>query len=102
MSVEPGRAGREEVLAGRLLGIGVWTSAACLGLGLVLRLAGGPPAPAAALLTAGLLLLMATPALRVVVAVVEALRARDWTFAAASLAVALVLAATVVSALASR
>lgn len=95
-------SGRNEALAGRLLGAGVAVSAACLGTGLALWLAGTAAGAADALLLGGLVLLMATPTLRVVVAVVEALRARDWPLAAAAGAVLLVLAATVTSALLAR
>lgn len=94
--------GRNEALAGRLLGAGVVISAACLGAGLAMWMAGLAPGTADALLTAGLILLMATPVLRVVVAVAEALRARDWPLAVSSAAVLLVLAATVITALALR
>ena len=65
---------------GRLLITGVLVSATCLGIGLLLYLA--IPASAAAdwLLRAGLIVLMATPILRVVVSVVEYVRMRDWFF----------------------
>lgn len=94
--------GRHEAFAGRLLGAGVVVSAACLGAGLAMWMAGLAAGTADALLTAGLLLLMATPVLRVVVTVAEALRARDWPLAVSSAAVLLVMAATVITALALR
>jgi uncharacterized membrane protein len=80
--------------AGQLLLVGVLTSGACLLGGLVLWLVAAPTG--AGLMNAGLLVLMATPFLRVVLAVVEYARARDWTFAAAAAAVVAILIASVI------
>lgn len=88
--------GRLEVHLGRLLLSGVLASAACLAAGLLLTLAGRS---AAVILTTGLVLLMATPILRVVVSIVEYVRMRDWFFVAVTLFVLLVLAGTVLIAL---
>jgi uncharacterized membrane protein len=44
----------------------------------------------------GLIALMATPMLRVAVSFVESIRTRDWFFVAATLAVVMLLASTVI------
>jgi uncharacterized membrane protein len=87
--------GRLEVHLGRLLQAGVLTSAACLALGLVLWMAGAAAGPTNALLTAGLVILMATPILRVIVSLVEYVRMRDWFFVGTTVLVFGVLLATV-------
>jgi uncharacterized membrane protein len=87
---------RLERQLGRVLGTGVRVSAALLGAGLVLFLAGVVPSVAGALLHAGLVALMVTPMLRVVISVVEYARARDWFYLATTSAVLLVLVGTVV------
>jgi uncharacterized membrane protein len=69
-----------ELAVGRVLGFGIMASSVCLGLGMLMTLAGAANAPAHLLLTAGLVLLMATPAARVVVSVVDYARERDWVF----------------------
>jgi uncharacterized protein DUF1634 len=86
---------RLEVHLGRLLLGGVLSSASCLAVGLAVWLAAGPTSIANALLTAGLLVLMATPILRVVVSLVEYARMRDWFFVATTLAVLIVLFVTI-------
>jgi len=87
--------GRLEVHLGWLLHTGVLTSAACLAIGLVLWMAGAAAGPANALLTAGLVILMATPILRVIVSLVEYVRMRDWFFVATTVMVFGVLIVTV-------
>ena len=87
--------GRLEVHLGRLLQAGVLTSAACLALGLVLWMAGAAERPASALLTAGLVMLMATPILRVIVSLVEYVKMRDWFFVGTTVLVFGVLLVTV-------
>lgn len=87
---------RLEVHLGRLLLAGVLTSAACLAAGLLLTLTGRS---ADVILTTGLVVLMATPILRVIVSIVEYVRMRDWFFVAVTLFVLLVLAGTVLVAL---
>ena len=87
--------GRLEVHLGRLLNTGVLTSAACLALGLVLWMTGAAAGPANLLLTAGLMILMATPILRVIVSLVEYVRMRDWFFVATTVMVFGVLIVTV-------
>ena len=88
---------RLEVLLGRVLVTGVVTSASILAAGIVFSLAGWPAAPM--LLRTGLIVLMATPILRVGVSVVEYVRLRDWFFSATALAVLLVLLTSVTLAL---
>lgn len=83
-----------ERLIGRLLGLGVAVSTGLLALGLLLTFI-APGDAAAALLNWGMLVLMATPATRVVLACAEFTRSREWFFALASLGVLAVLAMTV-------
>jgi hypothetical protein len=59
---------------------GLALSALCLGIGLVLYLIQHQAPLAGVLLHAGLLILMATPALRVVITTADRLRRRDMTF----------------------
>jgi uncharacterized membrane protein len=87
--------GRLEVQLGRLLQVGVLTSAACLALGLVVWMTGASAVAANALLTTGLVILMATPILRVIVSLVEYARMRDWFFVATTVIVFGVLLVTV-------
>jgi uncharacterized membrane protein len=86
MSVMPDgsndRDSRMEETIGRALRIGVTTSSLCLAIGLILSLLHGPDRPAHALLTSGLVILMATPVGRVVISVVEYVLERDWFFVA--------------------
>ncbi len=58
-----------EILIGRILRLGVFASTVCLAIGLVLALL-NPQSPTM-LLNAGILLLIATPAARVVLSIVE-------------------------------
>lgn len=83
-----------ERVLGRLLGVGIGLSTALLGLGLLLTLI-VPGEVSAHLLNAGLLVLMGTPATRVVLACGEFVRTREWFFALASIGVLCVLAMTV-------
>jgi uncharacterized membrane protein len=84
---------------GRLLGIGVLASTACLAVGLLLTLLRPADGPQRAFLTTGLLLLMATPIARVAVSAVTYARRRDWVFAALTAIVLLELFASVAAAL---
>jgi uncharacterized membrane protein len=86
---------RLEIQLGRLLQAGVLTSAACLALGLVLWMAGVSAGAASALLTTGLVILMATPILRVIVSLIEYVRMRDWFFVGTTVVVFGVLLVTV-------
>jgi len=88
-----------EVILGRVLLAGVLSSSACLAIGLIMWMAGGYEATANRVLAAGLIVLMATPILRVVVSLVEYLRMRDWFFAVTTLVVLGVLLITVAVAL---
>jgi uncharacterized membrane protein len=76
----------------RLMLAGVWTASACLAAGLVLWLRTAGLSGEGAL-HAGLLVLMATPALRVVLSVAESIRQRDWFAFASTLAVLAILIA---------
>lgn len=86
---------RLEVTLGRLLQTGVFSSAIALAAGLVLWLAGGETALASGTLTAGLVILMATPIMRVLVSLVAYVRMRDWLFAGTTVLVFVLLAVTV-------
>jgi uncharacterized membrane protein len=88
---------RLERLLGRVLVAGLILSATVLAVGLVVELLGGN---AHRLLQLGLIVLMATPILRVGVSFVEYLRMRDWFFAATTAAVLAVLLTSVGLALA--
>jgi uncharacterized membrane protein len=88
-----------ESTLGRLLGIGVLVSSACLAAGLVLTLLRPAGGPQRALLTMGLLLLIATPITRVAVSAAIYARRRDWVFAALTAIVLLELFASVAAAL---
>lgn len=95
----PDPLARLEAHVGRLFVAGVSVSSAMLAVGLVLFLL-TPDAPAASkLLNAGLLVLMATPMLRVLLSVVEYVRMRDWFFTTTTLVVIAELSVTVWSAL---
>jgi predicted metal-binding membrane protein len=91
--------GRLEVTLGRLLQGGVLSAAACLAAGLAMWSSGSLRGVATVLLTAGLMILMATPILRVVVSLVEYARMRDWFFVSTTLFVFGVLVVTVTLAL---
>ena len=86
---------RLELGLGRLLQAGVLTSAACLAVGLIGWMAAGPGAWSNGALTLGLLVLMATPILRVLVSLVVYVRMRDWFFVLTTVAVFVLLAITV-------
>jgi uncharacterized membrane protein len=88
-----------EAALGRLLGIGVLASSACLAVGLVLAFIGPASRPQGLFLAAGLVLLMATPAARVAVSALTYLRRRDWIFAVLTIVVFLELLASVFAAL---
>src|SRR5207237_486776 len=88
--------GALELAIGRVLRIGVAASTVCLAAGLLLTLAGLGGRIAQAVLLCGLLILLATPAARVVVSIVEYVRERDWLFAALTLTVLLTLVGSVV------
>jgi uncharacterized membrane protein len=89
-----------EMTLGRLLQAGVTLSALCLAAGLVALMAAGPSRFSGFVLTLGLIVLMATPILRVVVSLVAYIRMRDWFFVTTSVMVFVLLAVTVGLALA--
>jgi len=86
-----------ELVIGRVLRTGVLASSACLLLGLLLTPVW--PEPARWWLNAGILLLLLTPAARVVVSFAEYVMIRDWFFTAATGIVLLELLAGAVAAL---
>jgi uncharacterized membrane protein len=97
-----GRGVDLERLIAVILRAGVALSSCGLGAGLLLTLTGTAPATAAILLTAGILVLFATPVARVVASLVAYVAARDWTFALLTAVVLLELAAGVAAALHGR
>jgi len=86
---------RLESRLGMLLHAGVLSSAVCLALGLVTWFAAGATALSGWALTLGLLILMATPILRVLVSLVAYIRMRDWFFVGTTVAVFVLLGITV-------
>ena len=99
MTTDSDALARLEDHVGRLFTVGVAISAAILAVGLALFLA-TPDAPATRhLLNAGLLVLMATPMLRVLLSIVEYVRMGDWFFAGITIAVVAELSVAVLSAL---
>lgn len=90
---EPG--GFERLLAW-LPKLGVTASALALALGLLLWTIEPGGVAAIRLLNAGLGLLLATPLLRLAVAVAQSLRRRDWLFVTSTIAVLLLIGVTLV------
>lgn len=90
---------RLETHLGTLLFVGVATAASLLLIGLVLWALNATATLATWLLNAGLIVLMATPVLRVVVSIVEYARAKDWFFVTTTLAVLTVLLVSIALAL---
>jgi uncharacterized membrane protein len=93
--------GFERVLIRAML-TGVLSSTAVLSAGLVWLLVSPRSSAGQHLLDAGLLLLMATPAVRVLLSIAEALRRRDWFWVWATAAVVVVLLGTLVYSLRTR
>ena len=92
------RVGRSD----RLMQAAIQISPICLAAGLVLWLLQPDGRIAADLLRAGLFALMTIPLVRVIGTVARALRARDWIFFAATLAVIAEIAVSFVTAWRSR
>ncbi|HSC25918.1 MAG TPA: DUF1634 domain-containing protein [Vicinamibacterales bacterium] len=92
---EPEIPALERLLRRLLLG-GATASALCLTIGLGAWLISPGAGAGRVLLQIGLITLMVTPVTRIAVAVVEAIRIRDWVFVATTLAVIAVLGATLV------
>jgi len=87
-----------ETSIGRVLRFGTRASSACLAFGLILALADGHGRLVQVLLTTGIVILLATPAVRVVVSTIDYAREGDWLFVALTLIVLMELAAGVVAA----
>jgi uncharacterized membrane protein len=84
---------------GRILLSGVIVSAALLASGLILWMLNPVPPHGDWLLNAGLIVLMATPIMRVIVSVVEYVQLRQWFFVAVTVIVLAELTLTVAVAL---
>jgi uncharacterized membrane protein len=93
---------RLEAQLGKLLLVGVISAATLLFAGIVLWAINVDPAVANGLLNAGLLVLMATPILRVVVSVIEYAKIKDWFFVVTTLGVLAVLLVSIALAMATR
>jgi len=87
---------------GQLLVTGVIVSAVLLAAGLLVFLLNPNVARSGWLLNGGLIVLMATPILRVMVSVAEYVRLRQWFFVAVTLVVLAELSITVMVALSRR
>jgi uncharacterized membrane protein len=87
---------------GQTLVAGVFVSAVLLAAGLVLWVARPEGASAGWLLNTGLIVLMATPIMRVIVSVAEYVHLRQWFFVAVTLVVLAELTITVAVALSRR
>jgi uncharacterized membrane protein len=91
---------RLERILGRVLGIGTAASTVCLAAGLVMTFAAGRNSAAAALLSAGIVVLLATPVVRVAVSSAGYARQRDWLFVGLTLVVLAELLSSIIAALA--
>jgi uncharacterized membrane protein len=89
---------RLEVMIGEVLRFGTIASSTLLAIGLAMTLARYRSELARLLLEAGLIILIATPATRVVVSVIEYIRERDWLFVVLTLVVLAALGGSVVAA----
>jgi uncharacterized membrane protein len=89
---------RLEVMIGEVLRFGTIASSTLLAIGLAMTLARYRIELARLLLEAGLIILIATPATRVVVSVIEYIRERDWLFVVLTLVVLAALGGSVVAA----
>jgi uncharacterized membrane protein len=85
---------------GHALRWGTVASSVCLAVGLAMTLAGLGTNAGRLLTEAGLIILVATPCVRVIISFVEYLRERDWVFVAMTAIVLLSLAGSVVAAFA--
>ena len=91
-----------ERLIGTLLLIGIRTSEVCLLTGLMFWLFAPDESLGRWLLRVGLISLMIVPVLRIALTTVEAIRMKDGLYMASTLAVAAILAGTIVYALVIR
>jgi uncharacterized membrane protein len=96
MSEEQASGANLERILGQVLFLGVVVSTALLALGLALWIAVPSYRAANVSLQAGLVVLMVTPALRVLVSCVEYIRERDWVFAGLTSVVLIVLLGSLV------
>lgn len=87
-----------EFTIGRVLRLGVGASSVLLAAGLLLALLGGADRVVHTVLAAAMVILLATPAARVAISVVEYVREQDWLFVALTSIVLLTLAGSVVAA----
>jgi len=102
MTISRASLERFETRLATVLAWGVLASAGMLAAGLAVLLAAGARPVATRLLDAGLVALMLTPAVRVIVSLVEYVVARDWVFAGLTLAVLGVLVGTLLAAFGAR
>jgi uncharacterized membrane protein len=89
---------RLEQQLGAVLRLGTIVSSALFAIGLLLILGGYTGELPGILLSIALVVLIATPPMRVVVSVIEYVRERDWTFVVLTMIVLLALAGSVVAA----
>lgn len=89
---------RLELAIGTVLRLGTVASTSLFAIGLLMTVAGYRPELARMLLETGLIILIATPAARVIVSVIEYIRERDWVFVVLTLIVLLALAGSVAAA----
>jgi uncharacterized membrane protein len=94
---EPELAALERAI-GRALGWGTIASSVCLAAGLVMMLTGVGGAAAQRVAETGLVVLIATPVVRVIISLVQYLRERDWLFVTMTAIVLLSLAGSVAAA----
>ena len=85
-----------ELTIGRVLRLGVGASSVLLAAGLLLALIHEADGVAPIVLRTAIVVLLATPAARVAISVVEYIRERDWLFVALTLIVLLTLVGSVV------
>ena len=98
MKPDEGGVGALELTIGRVLRLGVVASSILLVAGLLLTLVDVADRVAGIVLTTAIVILLATPAARVMISVAEYVRERDWLFVALTLTVLLTLALSVVAA----
>jgi uncharacterized membrane protein len=92
-------AERLERVVGAVLRAGVAASSLCLIVGLLWTIAAGSGGIPSSLLQIGIVVLLGTPAARVVVSIAEYVAERDWRFATLTVIVLLELLASAVAAL---
>ena len=86
---------RLEAMIGEVLRFGTIASTVLFAIGILMMLAGARSNLAGLLLNAALIILLATPAARVIVSVIEYVRERDWMFVVLTLVVLAALAGSV-------